>query len=285
MPLIYGENENQSRRGLPIPPVMKICVALRFYATGSIQVVCGDLVNISQPTCSRIISEVSELLARKVPQYMKFPSTAAEVARHNRKFFLLGGFPGVNGCIDGTHIKNKSPGGQNAEVFRNRKGWMSLNVQVVSDADLRIQDIVVRWPGSTHDSRMFANSAIKMKLERGEVSGIILGHSAYQQTDYLFTPVLNPQTRSERRYNRAHVTTRNSIERTFGLWKSTFRCLQSTLQHKLRNSIRIIIATAVLHNIKRSRQIQHQTGNEQNMEEIQIHNLRGRAAFIEHNFN
>lgn len=38
--------------------------------------------------------------------------------------------PGVGGCIDCTHIKIQNPGGLHGEVFRNRKGWFSLNVQV-----------------------------------------------------------------------------------------------------------------------------------------------------------
>jgi len=38
--------------------------------------------------------------------------------------------PGVGGCIDCTHIRIQNPGGINGEVFRNRKGWFSLNIQV-----------------------------------------------------------------------------------------------------------------------------------------------------------
>ena len=33
------------------------------------------------------------------------------------------GFPGVVGAIDGTHVKIESPGGPNAEVYRNRKSF------------------------------------------------------------------------------------------------------------------------------------------------------------------
>lgn len=41
--------------------------------------------------------------------------------------------PGIGGCIDCTHIghiKIQNPGGPDGEVFRNRKGYFSLNVQV-----------------------------------------------------------------------------------------------------------------------------------------------------------
>jgi len=47
-----------------------------------------------------------------------------------QKFYDVDGMPGVGACIDCTHIKIQNPGGPNGEVFRNRKGWFSLNVQV-----------------------------------------------------------------------------------------------------------------------------------------------------------
>ena len=126
------------------------------------------------------------------------------------KFHLLGGFPNVIGCIDCTHIPIKSPGGDNGEVFRNRKGWMSLNVQVVGGPNYEIQDIVIRWPGSAHDSRIFDNSSLKIKMEEGLLKGYLLGDAGYMQTPYLFTPLRNPLTPGKLRYNKAHKTTKGN---------------------------------------------------------------------------
>lgn len=68
----------------------------------------------------------------------------------------------------------------------------------------------------------------------------------------MLTPVINPQTPSEQNYNRAHIRTRNIVERVFGVWKRRFPCLRRVLQTKLETSIAIICATAVLHNIARN---------------------------------
>ena len=46
-------------------------------------------------------------------------------------------------------------GGEHAEEFRNRKGYFSLNTQVVCDHNMKIIDIVSRWPGSVHDATIF----------------------------------------------------------------------------------------------------------------------------------
>lgn len=143
-------------------------------------------------------------------------------------------------------------GGENAELFRNRKGYFSFNTQVVCNSNLEIIDIVARWQGSVHDSTIFNNSRLRANFEnRMYGNSLLLGDSAYPLKKYLVTPLLAPQTAVEHLYNEAHIRTRNTIERLFGIWKRRFpiqalgmRCHQ----HRIMN---IIIATAVLHNIAR----------------------------------
>lgn len=66
---------------------------------------------------------------------------------------------------------------------------------------MEIVDIVTRWPGSTHDARIFHNSRMKLMLERREMRGILLGDRGYPQLPYLYTPLANPMTAPERRYD------------------------------------------------------------------------------------
>lgn len=91
---------------------------------------CGDLRKVSQGSVSVIVKTVSTLLAEKLPDFIKFPQTENSQRRNILLFHRIAGFPSVSGCVDGTHIHIVSPGGDNAEVFRNRKGYFSLNVQV-----------------------------------------------------------------------------------------------------------------------------------------------------------
>ena len=94
---------------------------------------------------------------------------------------------------------------------------MSLNVQVVGGPNYEIQDIVIRWPGSAHDSRIFDNSSLKIKMEEGLLKGYLLGDAGYMQTPILFTPLHNPLIPGEFRYNKAHKTTRVTVERLLGI--------------------------------------------------------------------
>ncbi|KAI2650812.1 hypothetical protein H4Q32_025635 [Labeo rohita] len=52
-------------------------------------------------------------------------------ANYKVLLYEYGNFPGVIGCIDGTHIPIKRPSTLDAEEYRNRKNWFSINVQGV----------------------------------------------------------------------------------------------------------------------------------------------------------
>ncbi|KAL1488994.1 hypothetical protein ABEB36_014773 [Hypothenemus hampei] len=245
-PLVEETLLKPSNRGLPLLPIHQLLVTLRYYATGNFQLVSGDLLGISQPTISRIIKRVSETIASNLRQYVRFP----EDSHGNMlKFYTYRQFPNVSSCIDGTHIPIKNPGGNIGEVFRNRKRIFSINVQVACGPNLEIMDIVARYPGSMHDNTIFARSVLRIRYENRKIPGVILGDNGYGNTQFLFTPVLNPRTRAEENYNRAHKGTRNIIERCFGVWKGRFLCLREGLTTNLQTSVTIICATAVLHNI------------------------------------
>ena len=104
----------------------------------------------------------------------------------------------VVGTIDCTHIKIPCPEGVNAELFRNHKGYFSINVQAVCGPNLEIQNIVARWPGTVHDARMFNNSRLCAQFERGDIDGMLLSDSGYPCRQYLMTPLADPQTQPER---------------------------------------------------------------------------------------
>lgn len=162
----------------------------------------------------------------------------------------------------------------------------------MSNGNLEIMDIVAHWRGSTHDSRIFNECRLKQRFERSEFKGRLLGDSGYACTPYLFTPVLNPTSQEEERYNRAHIITRNSVERCFGVWKQRFRCLLRGFTTKLENTKLYIVALALLHNIAMHRQDLLEDVEEQDDGNVPVTHtinasLRGnvaRAAFINRNF-
>ncbi|KAJ1168013.1 hypothetical protein NDU88_008395 [Pleurodeles waltl] len=147
----------------------------------------------------------------------------------------------------------------NEHVYRNRKSYHSMNVQMVCLADQYISQVNAMFPGSVHDAYILRNSSIPDmmgELQRHRVW--LLGDSGYPNLSWLLTPVRNPRTRAEERYNEAHGRTRRVIERTFGLLKARFRCLHMTggsLFYSPKKVCDIIIACSMLHNLALRRQV------------------------------
>jgi len=54
-------------------------------------------------------------------------------------------------------------------VYVNRKQFHSINVQNIYNAQMHLTNIVVRWPGSTHDSYILRYSIVGDRLQAGTV--------------------------------------------------------------------------------------------------------------------
>ena len=129
--------------------------------------------------------------------------------------------------------------------------FFSLNVQAVCNADMLFTNLVARWRGSVHYSRIFRMSRLKQQFENRRYQGILFGDNGYGCEPYLMTPFLSPQTDAERRYNKALIKSRITIERTFGVWKRVFPCLSLGLRTNVSTTMAVIVATAVLYNYAR----------------------------------
>uniref|UniRef100_A0A2H1WRG1 SFRICE_032285 n=1 Tax=Spodoptera frugiperda TaxID=7108 RepID=A0A2H1WRG1_SPOFR len=76
----------------------------------------------------------------------------------------------IVGAIDCTHIKITKPRGiLHTEQYRNRKGYFSLNVQVVGGPNLTIHDIVSRWQ---HWSTLAANKTRAVTICRWVIEAV-----------------------------------------------------------------------------------------------------------------
>lgn len=251
----------------------QLLITLRFYALGSMLLSVGDFSGVSKSSVSNIVQKVSSAIALLRKDFIKMPQTDEELHEASKSFYDMNKFPKTIGAIDCTHVKIQSPGnnydykkrtyfaftcptfycssgGANAEYFRNRKGIFSLNVQTVGSADLKVMNVVARWPGSCHDQTIFNNSKLKMQLENNFYKGyILIADSGYANTSYMATPLLECHNPVEQLYNECIIRTRNVVERLFGVWKRRFPVLSLGMRLKMETVQDIVVATAVLHNI------------------------------------
>lgn len=80
----------------------------------------------------------------------------------------------------------------------------------------------------------------------------LLGDSGFPLEPWLFTPINNPaQDSPQWTFNKRFLTTRNSVERAFGVIKSRFRCLsrQRVLYYSPERAAKIVYAIFSIHNL------------------------------------
>lgn len=210
-------------RSTKIPINMRILATLRFFAQGSYQRCVGsNFYNaMGQQTFSETLSEVCRAFERIAPLWVRFPTTIEEQRNIKMGFMLNNGFPGVIGCIDGTHVAILCPA-VDEHLYFNRKRYHSKNVQIICDRSLRILNVNANYPGATHDAFIWQNSNIHdwfqdEYYERNNQNSWLLGDSGYPVQPWLLTPVQGalPGT-ADARYNDAHSRARNCVERCIG---------------------------------------------------------------------
>jgi len=69
---------------------------------------------------------------------------------------------------------------------------------------------------------VFDNSRVRAMLETGPRDGYLTGDGGYVCRQYLLTPVVNPATEAERKFNAIQISARNFIERANGILKRRF---------------------------------------------------------------
>ncbi|KAG0717456.1 putative nuclease HARBI1 [Chionoecetes opilio] len=90
--------------------------------------------------------------------------------------------------------------------------------------------------------------------------------NGYHLESFVMTPVKHPTTIPEEWYNRGHTRTRVTVEQTFGILKSRFRCLHKSggaLQYTPLKCCKIIASCLLLHN----RCVRHGVPEPQQLEE------------------
>ncbi|XP_062375192.1 putative nuclease HARBI1 [Sardina pilchardus] len=243
--------ERATRRNFALSPRVQLLAALRFHATGSFLEVLGDGLGLSKASVSRAVTAVTQVLLQ-LPDRMTFPSAPEDITHVSGGFHAIAGIPRVIGAIDGTLVRIRGPS-HKEPAYICRKGYPALNIQVVCDHRGVFLDIVAKWPGSTHDSFVWTNSALCQVAEGGGFGGCwLLGDSGYPLRPFLMTPIQEANSEAEEQYTNAHSRTRVVVERALGMWKQRFRCVSNSaggLKLHPTKACGVVVVTALLHNM------------------------------------
>lgn len=149
---------------LCVPVHTQVLSTIGFLATCTFQKEIGDRSGISHYSVSRIMPPVLHAVISLTSQYITFPKTAVEKIKLMSDFDNIAGFPSVIGEIDCTRLALKASTVEFTVV--NRKGYHSINVQVICDAHLNLLNVVANSPGGTHDSFIVQDSIVELRLQQ-----------------------------------------------------------------------------------------------------------------------
>ena len=254
----------RSPRGKDVLSVEKQLAMTLYYLKdqGSLAMTANSF-GVALCTVSVVVRKVCDIIATVLgPQYIKLPSTPHEMTELVHGMENRYRFPQGFGCMDGTHIHISQPA-ESPHDYWSYKQKYTLNCQAVCDWRGRFIDCEVKWPGSVHDGRVFANSRINKLLQRqkmpmmykellpghDKIPVTLLGDPAYPLLPYCMKEYPNPHTNEEVIFNNMLRSARNPIECAFGRLKVRWQILNKRMDIGLMNIPSIIYSCFVLHNI------------------------------------
>ena len=156
------------------------------------------------------------------PQCISWPS-GDEAQLTMRKFEENSGFVRTIGAKDGTYIKIEIPK-ENFKDYINRKGYHSIQLQVVCNHRAMITHCYVGHPGSVHDRGVFRQSEVAEYLNddcKFPFDNHLVGDSAYELHQHLLVPFKDNGhlTAAQKNVNFRQSSARVVVERCFALLK------------------------------------------------------------------
>ena len=255
---------SRSPRGLDVLSVQKqLGITLYYLKDQGSLMMTANAFGVALCTASVIVRKVCDVLVNILgPTYIKLPATEDEMREQVKHMENKYGFPQAFGCVDGTHIPIMQPL-ENPHDYFSYKMKYTLNVQGTCNWRGLFMDVDVRWPGSVHDGRVFANSRINKLLKEeklpmmykellpghDKVPVTLLGDPAYPLLPYCMKEFPSALNNEQVIFNNMLRSARNPIECAFGRLKARWQILSKRIDMGLKFVPNIVYACFVLHNI------------------------------------
>ncbi|KAM7311775.1 protein ALP1-like [Ixodes scapularis] len=225
-------------------------------------------------TISTIVHEVClAIYSALKDDFLKVPSTRAEWKQIAQKYEDLWQFPDCVGALDGKHVAPMPPHDSGAQ-FRNYKGFFSIVLMALVDAELNFVFVDVGRNGRMNDSGIWGACKLKEALEKEPsilpdaqvlprstqaAPYVIVGDEGFGLKPYLMRPHPAAELTTEKRlFNYRLSRARRTSENAFGVLANRWQIYRSPLRHDPKRATDIVLATVALHNFLRSKRTTRQ---------------------------
>ena len=260
----------------PIEPGMKLALTLRHLACGSKYASMKFGWRVPHNTQSLLVREVCQaIIDEYLSEVMNCPTHSDGWRAIADQFFQKWNLPHTCGALDGKHVACRSPP-KSGSMYYNYKGFYSIVLMALVDADYKFIWADVGGMGSASDAQIYNDCELKECAEAGtigfpdpeplpndtqDVPYFFIGDDAFA----LRTTMMKPYghrglTNDERIFNYRLSRSRRVVENAFGILANRFQILLTTMQHDPSTVKLIVKACMVLHNLMRIRypQLQNQ---------------------------
>jgi hypothetical protein len=255
-PYMERDRSQSDKAGGYISPSMQLGMSLRYLA-GDSYLDIHDTYGVSKSSFYSLVFECLQLIVQHYP--IVFPSDPAALKNladgfQQRQHKHMRVFLYALGVLDGILLKIRQPTVKEIAqptLYHCRKGFHAWNVQAICDAHKTYTYCAIDMPGSTHDSRTFANSSLAHAIGAGCFPDhyYFLGDAAYKGTSSILTPYVGNLRADESVFSFYHSSLRMTIEGSFGMLVNKWGILQGPIRLKISRAPVVIKACMALHNL------------------------------------
>lgn len=247
----------------------RLVVTLRFLSSGDAQQSLCYAFRLGKTTVSNIISETCQAIYEQLKRkYMHAPGSEEEWLEIAKAFEESWNMPHVIGAIDGKHIRMQCPKFSGTQYY-NYKGFFSLVLMAVCDANYCFTMFDVGQFGSNNDSGVLASSSMGVAFENGslkvpdcaeinedtgKVPYYLVGDEIFPLKTWLMRPypgtaLVNDE--EKKIYNYRQSRARRVIENAFGILSARWRIFHKPIIATVENVEIYTLCCLALHNYLR----------------------------------
>ena len=253
----------------PLEPGLKLALTLRHLASGNKYASMKFAWRVPHNTMSVVVREVCQaIIDEYMDEVMTCPSTPEEWQPIADLFLERWNLPHTVGALDGKHVAVRCPA-SSGSVYFNYKGFYSIVLMALVDADYKFIWADLGGCGSASDAQIYNQSELKQCAEDGtlglpdpdplphddqDVPYYFIGDDAFGLRTTMMKPYsLRGLSNEERIFNYRLSRARRVVENAFGILANRFQILLSPMQHGPETVKLIVKACMVLHNLMRIR--------------------------------
>ena len=251
-----------------IPAGERLAITLRYLATGHSFSSLEYVFRVSRHSISKIVIETCEALYNALqPNYLRTPSTEEEWRHIAKRFEERWNFPHCIGALDGKHVSIQPPPNSGSHYY-NYKGFNSIVLMALADADLKFIYIDVGTNGRISDGGVWAKCGLSQALEENTLrrpppTGLpgrqlpvpyaVVADEAFGLKPWIMRPYPRTQLdKSKQIFNYRLSRARRCVENVFGVLANRFRVFRQSIPLEPSKVVTITKAACVLHNYLRT---------------------------------